>query len=74
MMWFKFILPAIAGVLILALIIWFFRRNWKDLKALLDAIDEPDDDLLHDTLYRVRIQGHWVEDDPDDTETKGEKT
>lgn len=68
MMWTRYILPAIAGIAIMAMVVWFFKRNWKDLKALLDAIDEPDDDLLHDTLYRVHIPDHMIEDDPAEKE------
>lgn len=72
-MWVKYVLPAIAGAVLVAGLVWFVKRNLRDLiDVLFDSLDEPDDDLLHDTLYRVRIYGHWVEDEPEKPEREGD--
>ena len=42
-MWIKYILTAIAGVIIAGAFIWFIKRNWRDLLTILDALDDPDE-------------------------------
>ena len=72
-MWVKYVLPVIAGAVLVAGFVWFVKRNLRDLiDVLFDSLDESDDDLLHDTLYRVRIHGHWVEDEPEKPEREGD--
>ena len=42
-MWVKYVLPAIAGAVLVAGFVWFVKRNLRDLiDVLLDSLDEPE--------------------------------
>ena len=42
-MWVKYVLPAIAGAVLVGGFIWFVKRNLRDLiDVLFDSLDEPE--------------------------------
>ena len=42
-MWVKYVLPAIAGAVLVAGLGWFVKRNLRDLiDVLFDSLDEPE--------------------------------
>ena len=38
----KYILTAIAGLILAGAVVWIFKICWQDMKKLLDALDEPE--------------------------------
>ena len=43
-MWVKYVLPAIAGAVLVGGFVWFVKRNLRDLiDVLFDSLDEPED-------------------------------
>lgn len=39
----RYILTALAGLILAAVVVWVFRQCWKDMIEILDSLDETDE-------------------------------